>query len=1420
MGTEVPNVASHQQTVHELGAGDGAQNEYAKWLGPPTGGFRPQFNDVISYVNRDLPHYYKGSNMYLADMVRGMIMENNRWPTEVALPWSLTEQISVQWTLWIARPAVVGRVPHEGLSRMVTHREQTRRKHSVRRGQALRMESDFYRTPEGVQNYLRKLRQISQNVQETQDADTIEALLSANDYNALLTAEFGMSEISYQEILDREIFAYACAADPDGDKIMNLILDSKRAMMKDNITPTMVITGPKLNMHLHLLPPGNWEYYRAGPDGRQQKMNAPLSNGEIKGTKLQAYEVRDFTYQSGGTPIQLLHRRSQIAEYNVYPAVVDGDCSHFCTSHRDIEIYDENRDDMVVVEFRKAFMHSMLFDVHNGGGYHHMWRAEVASYNAMHRAPHVHEGDAAHVRRHGDKHVGSAPPFFLATYNDGVWGLAQRFGDMQPYAATPMHMQRVGESCQNLFGGPTQAAGAFQDLVNLVSDIEQAPYNEAFLRALIRANTPAGGFVGERTPADLAEAWGTPQILEWKPNANGGLDLPMDPALAGLRVPLGYANWPGLLTLAEHADNPGSPWHEAGKRAKVGVSFISTVVGQVQKAFPLSDAVNVDNRAPWFHRPDANTVFFSNVFGVPRDPLFLMSLPGVGGGAAEPGAAEPGAAPRWFALPGVTLGLDTQVLVRDDVDQLRRDLETVAAGGVPPAGSAVTLASPGDRIVMYSPTLGRDIELPAALYRRGATISRELTAFAAMPAGDAGAPVRAAHLRIENAISDPDNYAGAGAPDPTALRRKYQSFVARFGQRGSLGMWQVVLALDRTLAVSGFADLARDVNDIAIEAGDSQEAIAAKTARIGELEEVGAARRPAGLSAATPTLQASWVAAGVFPRAAAGADEDIIGGVAADVQSILDNEAEIARLARAAGRPVPDFPRPISEEAVAAARAAAAALGTDAATAAATAVGDSYATVAGALVAAGVPPEALEPAPAPATPGVVFTGPGAVAGGQYYRAPLTSSRALVASISEQFGGREARPLVLPSDPDVAHVRPVDGGARVPEAIWRRLNYAPIGDLAANVTERDSSVTDVARRFASTSAVALDAEGHASAPAATLTGGADDGGDDDDEDLDVFFGASSAAKRQRYAARADVAPFSAAAGAYGRAPADVSSPVFRQRWADANQIADPLVRLCTLTFLLTDCSNVKSWTTMMDNNIYVPIGIIIWRMRIEHTMQSMIVMRAGSQTGANLFGHSNFQLGVNAQDKTFEGNYTFYAHAVVWDDRAVHTIRDVKAMGYRGGSNTVFATRPEDFDRTDSRRPSLVATVVPATFEEDGSPLYFGGSLTEAFPEMNTSIDGTPGISYPTAKRYDDFWGFGCRRHDKTSLLGDTYFTRAKRFTAVAVRSDAVVNFGGKRHLHRGRGHRSGKVYPGAAPIWNGNASVFKDYDWGQIGVGC
>ena len=242
-------------------------------------------------------------------------------------------------------------------------------------------------------------------------------------------------------------------------------------------------------------------------------------------------------------------------------------------------------------------------------------------------------------------------PVFTHHGANGNMELVEMFGQMPPEHLSPETVMRIAESIiGGSYGTSSHEMHNYHLLTNLLTKIESESYNRLWFEEIIAANerfslNGAGEFVGEQTPAAAKQAWGT-SLTEWAPNAYGSLRLPKTATARQFSVPAGFANGPGLQTLAAEATDPTSPWFELGKEAKRALESVEKLVAVVGRAVPATQVSSPTHQSPWFHRPSATTTFIESLVAR-RDPIWLARLAPTSTGQGLAAGVAPGqAAPQ------------------------------------------------------------------------------------------------------------------------------------------------------------------------------------------------------------------------------------------------------------------------------------------------------------------------------------------------------------------------------------------------------------------------------------------------------------------------------------------------------------------------------------------------------------------------------------------------------------------------------------------------------------------------------------------------------------------------------------------------------------------------------------------------------
>ena len=278
--------------------------------------------------------------------------------------------------------------------------------------------------------------------------------------------------------------------------------------------------------------------------------------------------------------------------------------------------------------------------------------------------------------------------------------------------------------------------------------------------------------------------------------------------------------------------------------------------------------------------------------------------------------------------------------------------------------------------------------------------------------------------------------------------------------------------------------------------------------------------------------------------------------------------------------------------------------------------------------------------------------------------------------------------------------------------------------------------------------------------------------------------------------------------------DIDRPGFADNWHESNTITDPLVRIFVQCIMTTRCDNIHDWLDLMENNVHVPVNILLWRPAIKLHLYTLILMKSGIETGATLHGHSNFALGSDVLTKTWHGHYTTYMKAMCWKPEHIHLIEDVGCAAYEDGMDGNWMLDPRKTlhhvqeSAPMAERGSLLATMVPITEAEPMTNMGLGGKLNVPF--HNARLDKPLVNTYSTSAYYAKIWGLDRTiSSTRQELLNygkmSSHFsgnTRPGRYWTYSPATGAYSTD------HKGNGHMAGGENPESAIVWKTGEGVF------------
>jgi len=156
-----------------------------------------------------------------------------------------------------------------------------------------------------------------------------------------------------------------------------------------------------------------------------------------------------------------------------------------------------------------------------------------------------------------------------------------------------------------------------------------------------------------------------------------------------------------------------------------------------------------------------------------------------------------------------------------------------------------------------------------------------------------------------------------------------------------------------------------------------------------------------------------------------------------------------------------------------------------------------------------------------------------------------------------------------------------------------------------------------------------------------------------------------------------------------------------------------------------------------SNVYVPVDIVLARPYMTYNASSVVVMKAGRDTGETIVGQQKFEMTSNISDRTLYGNYFYYGKAIVRKDRNVIVAPNVFIQDYVKGTNTSFIT---DADLTEVRENSGLLEGKNSMFAfltSVGDPVTDSNILDIRGRHREMQVPGGKAFYYATAPYYSE-----------------------------------------------------------------------------------
>jgi hypothetical protein len=292
------------------------------------------------------------------------------------------EGITVKWTEINFDPGLAPQVEVEGVAPIWTHNETEHGARAVRRAAGVKIESGFFMTAEGREQWRNKIEHLAAIIQRTNEFGVMMTLLQtpwnqerhANEMNGPYNLYGAKSDISFEDRLKMEIDMFGLVnKTTDSRGFSNLCTAIRTNMRFHGVTPNALIVPPFMLGHYYFTKPDLWHYESAGPEVAANRAKAvdiggdsAYRNFEIQGMKV----VDTYIYRpiEGGTQdaIDLLTVPAQIGEF--YPVEINSvyadleDFKRYKTRSRNIRLFNERHGRIVPVKFQDMIENCLRWD--------------------------------------------------------------------------------------------------------------------------------------------------------------------------------------------------------------------------------------------------------------------------------------------------------------------------------------------------------------------------------------------------------------------------------------------------------------------------------------------------------------------------------------------------------------------------------------------------------------------------------------------------------------------------------------------------------------------------------------------------------------------------------------------------------------------------------------------------------------------------------------------------------------------------------------------------------------------------------------------------------------------------------------------------------------------------------------------------
>lgn len=305
-----------QQNVSMGGGVDGnAMNQLLGFFGPPPKNPTGDASRNIWRTHEQFPAAYEGSSEFMGHVITGLVAEANDFLSTIIFPKVITDQIHYDWTITKFNQTLVPEVPHEGVGRVLEYTKESGEAHSVRRGQSIKLEFDFFMTQQGKDTYYNQVTQLTNNVIRTYQLDILHAIRNCHATEQAWNDQYGIHRLNVAQRLQSEVDQFACIPkDIDGKGVFKISSIFKRHAERLGFEIDAVLGRDIMMRWIDINQIKTTAFMWRGPGGIEQMQRAGAGVGTFGG--LPFYPIKNYSDIYGTNDIGPMQSYAQIGEYN------------------------------------------------------------------------------------------------------------------------------------------------------------------------------------------------------------------------------------------------------------------------------------------------------------------------------------------------------------------------------------------------------------------------------------------------------------------------------------------------------------------------------------------------------------------------------------------------------------------------------------------------------------------------------------------------------------------------------------------------------------------------------------------------------------------------------------------------------------------------------------------------------------------------------------------------------------------------------------------------------------------------------------------------------------------------------------------------------------------------------------------------